>query len=191
MVDSNKKKNRTMEFYTNKALDKNKRKQYKRSELQNYNVSRSNTTVSSGMSLEMRIQSDGKKKYFIKAIEEGSVWWRMNSKFKIPLLIGDRIIEINGVECEDFPGLYQMNDLLKKEAKITVSLLKEEKQKKWLHDKPMQYPGKLPETEDVFRPEHKVYPPSKAQGVSKPAQASTPKKKFLWGAKTQNSSTAR
>eukprot|EP00980_Cylindrotheca_fusiformis_P017088 scaffold5247_cov130-Cylindrotheca_fusiformis.AAC.7 len=158
-----------MEFYTNKALDKNKKKQYKRSELQNYNVNRTAVTEPSGLVLEMRIDETGKKRYYIKEIVEGSLWHRMNKQYKIPLRVGDRIIEINGVEMEDFPGLYQINDLLKKEAEITVSLLKEEKEKKWLHEAPRQYPGKMAPKEEVFRPEDTVYPPPKPPSAPAPA----------------------
>jgi hypothetical protein len=106
---------------------------------------------------------NGQKKFFIKDI--GGVWERMNKKWqdagKSPLRVGDRIIQINGMDMEDFPGLFQINDLLRKEAKITVSLLKEEKQKDFLHAAPMQYPGKKQETKDVFRPEDKAFPAPK------------------------------
>jgi hypothetical protein len=165
-----------MEFYTNIALDKNKKKQYKRSELENYNVSRTVVTEPSGLVLEMRMDESAKKRYYIKEIIQDSVWFRMNKKYKIPLVVGDRIIEINGVEMEDFPGLYQINDLLKKEEKITISLLKEDKEKKWLHEAPAQYPGKAPPKQEVFRPEHKVYPPPKdsEDKAPSPAPASKP-----------------
>lgn len=122
----------------------------------------------------MRMDETGKKRYYIKEIVDGSLWCRMNKQYKIPLVVGDRIIEINGFEMDDFPGLYQINDLLKKEEKLTISLLKEEKEKKWLHDAPMQYPGKAPPKKEVFRPEDKVYPPPKPTEPTNVAPAPTP-----------------
>ncbi|CAJ1957474.1 unnamed protein product [Cylindrotheca closterium] len=150
-----------MDFYLNKALDKEKKKKYKRSELQNYNVNRSTVTEPSGLVLEMRMDESQQKKYFIKEITPDSLFERMNKNFKIPLQVGDRVIELNKVELDDFQGLFQMNQALREEKDITISLLKAEKEKRWLHDKPKQYPGKAPPKEETFRPENKVYPPPK------------------------------
>src|SRR6056300_2090120 len=111
-----------MDFYLNKALDKNKRKKYKRSELQNYNVNRSSVTEPSGLVLEQRMDESGQKKYFIKEITPDSLWERMNAKFPKPLQVGDRVIEINKVELEDFQGLFQINQALREEEDITISL---------------------------------------------------------------------
>ena len=63
-----------------KALDKNKKKQYKRSELQNYNVSRTAVTEPSGLVLEMRMDESGKKRYYIQAIIQDSWWFSNNEK---------------------------------------------------------------------------------------------------------------
>mmetsp|Transcript_16035 Transcript_16035/g.39257 ORF Transcript_16035/g.39257 Transcript_16035/m.39257 type:complete len:229 (-) Transcript_16035:156-842(-) len=161
-----------MDFYLNKALDKNKKKQYKRSELTNYNVNRSTVTEPSGLVLEMRMDASQQKKYFIKEITPDSLFERMNDNFKIPLQVGDRVIEINKVEMDDFQGLFQMNQALREEENITISLLKEDKEKRWLHDKPMQYAGKAAPKEETFRPESKAYPPPKDFDAAAPAGAS-------------------
>lgn len=165
-----------MDFYTNKALDKNKKKQYKRSELQNYNVSRTAVKEPSGLVLEMRMDESGKKKYFIKEITPDSLWERMNAKYEIPLQVGDRVIELNKIELEDFQGLFQINQALREEKEITISLLKEEKEKRWLHDKPTQYPGKAPVKEEEFKPESTAYPaPKDFVAAPAPKNAKKPK----------------
>lgn len=167
----------TMDFYLNKALDKNKKKQYKRSELQNYSVSRTTVREPSGLVLEMRMDASGQKKYFIKEITPNSLWERMNAQYEIPLQVGDRVIELNKVELEDFEGLFQINQALREKADITISLLKEEKEKRWLHEKPMQYPGKAPtKAEDTFRPDNTAYPAPK-DFVPEPAPAKAKKPK--------------
>ncbi|KAL3939270.1 MAG: hypothetical protein SGBAC_005971 [Bacillariaceae sp.] len=163
-----------MDFYLNKALDKNKKKKFKRSELQNYNVSRTTVKEPSGLVLEMRMDEAQRKKYFVKEITPDSVWERMNKNYKIPIQVGDRVIEINKVELEDFQGLFQMNQALREEKEITISLLKEEKEKRWLHEKPTQYPGKVAPKEETFRPETKVYPPPEDSTVAPPVHASKP-----------------
>jgi hypothetical protein len=119
------------------------------------------------LKLERRIAEDGSKKYFIREITPGGLFERQG----FPLEVGDRIVEINGVEMEDFPGLFQIHELLKKEEEIIISLLKEEKEKKWLHKKPMQYPGKLdkPVHKEEFQPESMTYPPPAPAGAPAPA----------------------
>jgi len=147
----------TMEFYTNKALDPHRKKRYTRAELQDYSVFRSNLNNEVGMKIERRIAQDGSKSFFIESISNDGLVAR-----NIPQLeVGDRIIELNGMEMDEFPGLYQVNELLKKEKEITISLLKEEKQKQWMHAPKRDYAGQLdkPEKEDEgFRPASKTYP---------------------------------
>lgn len=148
-----------MEYYTNKALDPNRKKKYTRAELKNYKVSRSNLNNDAGIKLERRISQDGTKKFFIASITPGGLVDR-----HLPdLEVGDRIIEINGIEMEEFPGLYQVHELIKKEYDITFSLLKEEKEKKWLHAPKKEYAGQLdkPQYEEEFRPESTSYPAPK------------------------------
>ena len=151
-----------MEFYTNKALDPKRKKRYTRAELKNYNVVRSTLDNPLGMKIERRIAQDGSKKFFIQELVPGSLIDRQG----FDLEVGDRIVELNGYEMDEFPGLYQVNELLKLELDITISLLKEEKEKKWLHAPKTQYAGQLdkPQHEEEFRPESTSYPAPKPKG---------------------------
>jgi hypothetical protein len=158
-----------MEFYTNKALDPKRKKRYKRAELQNYSIFRSNISNNAGLKLERRIAEDGSKKYFIREITAGGLFEQQG----FPLEVGDRIVQINDVEIEDFPGLFQIHELIKKEKEITISLLKEDKEKKWLHAKPMQYPGNMDKQvhKEEFQPKSTTYPPPAPAAAAPPVAA--------------------
>lgn len=112
----------SFDFFTRKHRDLNKPiPEFRKNDLRHASISKSSADIPNGLVIEMRKQptvaGSTKKEFFIKEVVEGGLFQKIHDDRIKP---GDRLVKINEKPAEDFASLWDMNDYLKKELKITI-----------------------------------------------------------------------
>eukprot|EP00539_Tryblionella_compressa_P015025 CAMPEP_0178839744 /NCGR_PEP_ID=MMETSP0746-20121128/14038_1 /TAXON_ID=913974 /ORGANISM="Nitzschia punctata, Strain CCMP561" /LENGTH=136 /DNA_ID=CAMNT_0020502835 /DNA_START=97 /DNA_END=508 /DNA_ORIENTATION=+ len=93
------------------TLDNKPIPEFRANDLRHATIQKNNVDTPNGLVVERR----GKGEYYIK--EVGGMFEKLHKDRIRP---GDRIVKLNGKPIEEFPSLWDVNNFLKKELKITV-----------------------------------------------------------------------
>lgn len=112
----------SFDFFTRKHRDLNKPiPEFRKNDLRHASISKSSADIPNGLVIEMRklptVAGSTKKEFFIKEVVEGGFFQKIHKDRIKP---GDRLVKVNEKPVEDFASLWDMNDYLKKELKITI-----------------------------------------------------------------------
>jgi len=106
------------DFHTRQHKDLNKPiPKIRKNDLRHATVKRSSTATPTGLVVEAR--NKNKKEFYIKEI--GGLFHKIHGD---RVRVGDQVVLINDKSVEEFNSLWDMNDYLKKELQITISIYK-------------------------------------------------------------------
>ena len=104
------------DFHTRQHKDLNKPiPKIRKNDLRHATVKRSSTATPTGLVVEAR--NKNKKEFYIKEI--GGLFHKIHGD---RVRVGDQVVLINDKSVEEFNSLWDMNDYLKKELQITLSI---------------------------------------------------------------------
>jgi len=114
----------SFDFHTRNHRDLNKPiPEFRKNDLRHATIKKSSIEIPNGLVIEMRkkmaVAGSTKKEFFVKEIILGGLFQKIHGD---RIRAGDRIVKINEKPVEDFLSLWDMNDYLKKELKITVHI---------------------------------------------------------------------
>ncbi|MGK3745565.1 MAG: hypothetical protein ACI90V_012426 [Bacillariaceae sp.] len=117
----------SFDFFTRKHRDLNKPiPEFRKNDLRHATIKKSSVDMPNGLIIEMRKQpmtgedaGSTKKEFYVKEVVPGGLFQKIHGD---RIRAGDRIVKINEKEVtlENFASLWDMNDYLKKELKITI-----------------------------------------------------------------------
>ena len=117
----------SFDFFTRKHRDLNKPKpEFRKNDLRHATIEKSSVDMPNGLVIEMHKrpmtgadEGSTKKEFYVKEVVEGGLFQKIHGD---RIRAGDRIVKINEKEVtlENFASLWDMNDYLKKELKITI-----------------------------------------------------------------------
>mmetsp|Transcript_21841 Transcript_21841/g.51807 ORF Transcript_21841/g.51807 Transcript_21841/m.51807 type:complete len:140 (+) Transcript_21841:132-551(+) len=110
------------DFFTRKHRDLNKSKpEFRKNDVRHASISKTSPDIPNGLIIEMRKKpldlGSTKKEFFVKEVVKGGLFHKIHGDRIKP---GDRLVKVNERPVEEFPSLWDLNDYLKKELKITI-----------------------------------------------------------------------
>lgn len=73
-----------------------------------------------------------KKEFYVKEVVQGGLFQKIHAD---RIQKGDRLVKVNDIPVEEFPSLWDMNDYLKKQLKLTIHVKRDgihlEEKNKW------------------------------------------------------------
>jgi len=110
------------DFFTRKHKDLNKPiPEFRKNDLRTASIQKSSADMQSGLVIEMRKQpaeaGSTKKEFFVKEVVKGGLFEKIHGSRINP---GDRLVKVNEKSAEEFRSLWDINDYLKKQLKITI-----------------------------------------------------------------------
>tara|TARA_B110001450_G_C17486509_1_gene426447 strand:+ start:118 stop:501 length:384 start_codon:yes stop_codon:yes gene_type:complete len=107
------------DFHTRQHKDLNKPiPEIRKNDLRHATVKRSSTATPTGLVVGTR--NKNKKEFYIK--EVGGLFHKIHGD---RVRVGDQVVLINDKSVEEFNSLWDMNDYLKKELQITISIYRD------------------------------------------------------------------
>ena len=110
------------DFFTRKHKDLNKPiPEFRQNDLRHASIRKSSADMPNGLVIEMRKKpteaGSTKKEFYVKEVTKGGLFEKIHGTRIQP---GDRLVKVNDKQVEDFRSLWDINDYLKKELKITI-----------------------------------------------------------------------
>jgi C-terminal processing protease CtpA/Prc len=136
------------DFFTRKHKDLNKPiPEFRKNDLRHASIHKSSVDVPNGLVIEMRKKpaetGSTKKEFFVKEIVKGGIFEKIHGS---RIQAGDRLVKVNDRSVEEFRSLWDINDYLKKELKITIHVKRDglhlEQKEQW--DEAEYTPGEKP-----------------------------------------------
>ena len=110
------------DFFTRKHKDLNKPiPEFRQNDLRHASIHKSSSEIPNGIVIEMRKKpaetGSTKKEFYVKEVTKGGLFEKIHGTRVKP---GDRLVKVNEKPVEEFRSLWDINNYLKKELKITI-----------------------------------------------------------------------
>jgi len=134
------------DFFTRQHKDLNKPiPEFRDNDFRHASITKSSQDIPNGLIIEVHNipaeTGSTKKEFYIKEVVKGGIFEKVHGTRIQP---GDRLVKVNGKSAEEFRSLWDINDYLKKQLKITIHVkrggLHLEQKNQW--DKAQYEPGK-------------------------------------------------
>lgn len=118
------------DFHTRQHPELNKSiPQFRDNDLRHCSIVKDNIDTPNGLVIERKA---GTKEYYVKEVVSGGLFQQLHGD---RIRAGDQLVKVNGKPCEEFMSLWDINNVLKKELKITVHVKRDgmhlEKKSEW------------------------------------------------------------
>lgn len=103
----------SFDFFTRNHRDLNKPlPEFRPNDLRHATITKTGPELDNGLKIEKK-----NKQYFVKEVTPGGLFHQFHAD---RIQAGDRLVKINDRQVETFASLWDMNDYLRKELKITI-----------------------------------------------------------------------
>mmetsp|Transcript_11430 Transcript_11430/g.28889 ORF Transcript_11430/g.28889 Transcript_11430/m.28889 type:complete len:140 (-) Transcript_11430:261-680(-) len=110
------------DFHTRKHKDLNKPiPEFRKNDLRHASIQKSGVDIPNGLKIELRHKpaetGSTKKEFYVKEVVKGGLFEKIHGS---RISAGDRLVKVNDKAVEEFRSLWDINDYLKKQLKITI-----------------------------------------------------------------------